>query len=506
MGRQQQKAENLIGQIVPFAQNGEYFFKKGLKYYRRRELYKAKKYFQRAIQYDPNEPIFLCQQAAVLAELSEFEESNTILKRIIDKLDSEMYECYYFLANNYAYLGLFQEAKKYANQYLKFAPDGEFYEDTEDLIDLLSIESSEMNIHLEETDEENLILQQENARELLENGKLEEASEILQQLISDYPEFWSAYNNLALAQFYLGNVKKAIKLTEDVLQKNEGNLHAMCNLAVFFHYLGREKAVEHIVAQLNIVHPIDFDQRSKLGVTFALLGKYEFAYRWLRWLQKFGYEGDVSFYYWLSISAFYTDHNEIANDAWNKVVRMNPEKRNAEPWLNSNMAINEEPLTSSLLEQFKETDNEEKKCLLLFLLMEAGNVESLEEIKRIVSSDSLHYLEEFTNHMLNKLTYDNHKVSPRFVDGYNVIDTLEDQNGWSQIIQQKIYILWFRVLQNGVNDPSINFKNNQAWAAAVEYCFVRAEEYPISQKEIAQKYSISTSTLRKYTQLVMDLI
>ena len=28
-------------------------------------------------------------------------------------------------------------------------------------------------------------------------------------LIKDYPEYWSAYNNLALAYFYLGKIEKA---------------------------------------------------------------------------------------------------------------------------------------------------------------------------------------------------------------------------------------------------------------------------------------------------------
>lgn len=507
MGRQHQsKSKETIGQIVQFSQDGEYFFNKGIKFYRRRDLYKAKKYFQRAVNFDPLEPVFLCQLAAVLAELGEFEESNRLLIEVVDDLEPEMYECYYFLANNYAYLGLFQEAKKYAKQYLKYAPDGEFYEDTEDLLDLLSIETTELDgIH---DDEDELILKQEYARQLLEEGKLEEASIELHLLVKEYPEFWSAYNNLALAQFYLGNVSKAIKLTEEVLKKNTGNLHALCNLAVFYHYLGREKELDSLVEKLNVVHPIDMDHRSKLGVTYALIGKYEEAYKWLRWLQKYGYDGDAAFYYWLSISSYYTGRKQLAYEAWSKVIKLNPEKKGAEPWLKVQSQSKGQTASQSLIEQFKGSDNEEKKLLILLLLMRSGSLTSLQELKSFIykNTEATLHIKEFTNLMLNKLTNDkNHKVSPCLEDGLNVIESLADHSSWPQTMEQKFYMLWFRVWLNG-KDASINLKNSEAWAAAIEYCCLRAEEFDVTQKEIAEKYLISTSTLRKYMNLVTDLV
>lgn len=493
-----------IGQLVQFAQDGKYFFKKGIKYYRRRDLYKAKKYFERAVQFDPKKSVFLCQLAVVLSELAEFEKSNDILIEIVEKLEPEMYECYSFLANNYAYLGFFQEAKKYAKKYLEFAPDGEFYEDTEDLLDLLSIETNELDGFHDE--EEELINRQEAARGLLENGKLEEASLMLQKIVKEYPEFWSAHNNLSLAQFYLGNVSKAIKIAQDVLKKSEGNLHALCNLAVYYHYLGREKEVAHIVKQLRVVYPIDMDHRSKLGVTFALLGQYEIAFKWLRWLQKFGYEGDGAFYYWLAASAYHTNKKQLADEIWQKVIKLNPEKKGAEPWLKiqaqqpKGKAVNH-----SLIQQFKETDSDEKKLLILLLLKRSGDIRSLEEINSyMLSNNESDIVNEFTVLMLNKLTNKQLKAS-RLVEGLEVIAALSDQCTWPQSLEQKFYMLWFRILLNALHSP-ISFKNNHAWAAAIEYCCLRAEDQQVTQKQIAEKYSISTSTLRKYMNYVTELV
>ena len=50
-----------------------------------------------------------------------------------------MVECHYFLANNYAHLGFFKDAYTHANLYLEMEEDGEFAEDAEDLLDILTL-------------------------------------------------------------------------------------------------------------------------------------------------------------------------------------------------------------------------------------------------------------------------------------------------------------------------------------------------------------------------------
>ena len=50
---------------------------------------------------------------------------------------------------------------------------------------------------------------QEKARRLMESGDFKAAIELLEAMITDNPEFWAAYNNLALAYFYIGETKQA---------------------------------------------------------------------------------------------------------------------------------------------------------------------------------------------------------------------------------------------------------------------------------------------------------
>src|SRR3954471_11391752 len=324
------KARIQKGKILSFVPTGEYYFKKGVKAYHRRDFIKAKKYLGRAIQLEPGEPMITCQLAIVSTELGEFEHSNRLLHEILEALDPEMAECHYFLANNYAHMGFFKDAYHHSKLYLQLDPDGDFSEDTEDLLEVLTLEADEFEEELYEQDD--LIIKQEQARELLESGYFPKAIDLLKDVVKEYPEYWSAYNNLALAYFYLGKVEKAKAILEDVLERNPGNLHALCNKLVFAHYQGQNEFVSKLLQALRKIQPLLSEHQFKLGATFALVGEYELAYLWLKKLYKHGFDGDGPFYYWLAYSAFYTGFENFAKSIWKKVLELNPDKKGSEPW------------------------------------------------------------------------------------------------------------------------------------------------------------------------------
>jgi tetratricopeptide (TPR) repeat protein len=321
------------GEIVSFDQTGEYFFSKGLKAFHRNDFHKSRKYLERAIQYDPTQTVYVYQLAIVLGEIGEYSGANELLQSIVSELKTEQYDCYYYLANNYAHLGLFQEAKNYAYEYLTHAKDGNYIEETHDLLELLNIEGDDLDLGFFGAEDE-LLIKQEEATTFLEKGEFNDAISLFQEITEEYPEFWAAHNNLALAYFYSGNEKKAIALIEDVLQKNEGNLHACCNLTIFYYYMGLTDLVEEMFIQLEKVSPIDVDYRYKLGATFAIIGKYENAFQWLRHLYAHQYEGDAAFYYWLSIAAYYCGNEALSQKVWEIVIKLTPDKKGSEPWLN----------------------------------------------------------------------------------------------------------------------------------------------------------------------------
>lgn len=330
MSKDSKATKKTTGMLLSFSQTGEYYFTKGLKAYQRRDFHKAVKYLRRALQLEPGESMIACQLAIILSETGQYKESNRLLHTILEEWDEEMVECHYLLANNYAHLGLFKDAHHHAEMYMELEVDGEFTEDAEDLLDLITLEAEDLEDDLYEHDD--LILKQEEARELLESGTFPQAIELLEEVIEDYPEYWSAYNNLSLAYFYSEETEKANELLTEVLEKSPGNLHALCNKTIFAYFEKDWQLVKKMKEALMKVMPLSLEHQLKLGTTFALIGEYETSYSWLKRLQKMGFDGDTSFYYWLSYSAYHTDRNEVAEKTWHKVIQLSPEKEGQEPW------------------------------------------------------------------------------------------------------------------------------------------------------------------------------
>ena len=96
-----------------------FFFERAVQSLDRLHYEKALKYFRRAVEYEPNNPVNHCNMAGILSELSQYEESNRILRHIVEDIDDTMTECYFYMANNYANMDNFEAAEVVLVQYLE---------------------------------------------------------------------------------------------------------------------------------------------------------------------------------------------------------------------------------------------------------------------------------------------------------------------------------------------------------------------------------------------------
>lgn len=495
MEKQNRKESQHSSKVIPFIQTGEYYFKKGLKAYRQHDIYKSIKHFKRAIQLEPKEPMFLCQLSVALTEIGDYILSNQYLTQIMEDPNFDMPECFYFMANNYAHLGLFQEAGKHAQAYLDREPDGDFSEDAEDLLDLLLLEEVDFEDSANQQDE--LIVMQEQARDYLETGRLDEAVTLLKEIIREYPEFWSAYNNLALAYFYSGDVENASEILDEVLSKNAGNLHALCNSLVFLYYQRKNQQVKELTKRLALIHPILSEHRYKLGATFGLVGRHDLAYKWLRSLQRSGFEGDETFYYWLSHSAYFTEHHDVAQNAWKRVLEENPNKKGSAPWESDRTKS-----ISDVLDRWLTGDFIEERLYGLFLASKTNSSLARKDIKHIKFHATLE--QEFANYVLSKKKKTGN-IPTYIIDGYNIADTLFTKNKHDDSANEELYLTWLMIYDEAVK-RQFNVSNWQAWAAATEYIWRNHGSRTITQQQVAAKYNISKTTVMKYVKFVKELL
>jgi tetratricopeptide (TPR) repeat protein len=493
------KAAKQKAKVLSFIPTAEYYFTKGVKAYHRRDFHKAKKYFLRALQLEPGEPMITCQLAVLHTEMGEYQQSNRLLHMILDELDEQMYECHYFLANNYAHLGLFKDAHHHANLYIQLDPYGEFAEDTKELLELLTLE-------VEEIEEDNfyehddLIVQQEHARDLLESGHFPKAIEVLSSIIKEYPEYWSAYNNLALAYFYLGETERAFAILDEVQKKNPGNLHAMCNRLVFYYYQHDWKQVKRLKEALSKIKPLAIDHQYKLGTTFALVKEYELAYTWLRKLQKRGYEGEGAFYYWLAYSAYFTGHEQTARHVWKKVIELNPEKEGFEPWNESKQNFDGfEGHVPSIVKKLHSHYVEER----LFALFLAAVSKQKDEIFASIDQGAYKNFSSLERDYLSwlKTDGDRHLLFP----AHEIAEILYQKHRPIGPAESGLYLMWFSIFVKITNE-GLSLKNRQAWAAAVEYVWLNLRNEKTTQSALADKYGISPATMQKYVKLVKTFL
>ncbi len=127
--------------VIPIAQDASYYAQKGTYYNQKNRLSKALLYLQKAVEAGPDDPLNHYNLACLLSKVDRLKEANYIFKHIVQNMDAELTECYFFMAINYGLMEDLLEAKRCLLKYLHATPDGDMAEEAEDL--LLSMEDED---------------------------------------------------------------------------------------------------------------------------------------------------------------------------------------------------------------------------------------------------------------------------------------------------------------------------------------------------------------------------
>ncbi|WP_028594377.1 tetratricopeptide repeat protein [Paenibacillus assamensis] len=343
--------------IVAFPVDGAAYAERGMKALERLRYDKALTYFRKAVQCEPDNPIHQCNLAGVLAESGQFEESNQILEHVVHHVEPEMTDCFYYMANNCAYLEQFEQAEALLRHYLKEDPYGAYAEEAEEMLQMLmndmhhsnqpvrskaerlkekkeqlseSFSSKEVEDDVVEeqehfnSDDESEI-SHERARALLEEGKFIEAERMLLEVLEQDPDYLAARNNLALAYYYMGRFDEAVSTLENVLERDSGNLHALCNLVIFEKHAGNDVRVADLVQVLSKTEPFHQEHAFKLATTMGSLGEHSEAYRHLKRLIVKGAVSDASVYHYAAVAACHVNRYDEAGRWWATCRRLDNE-------------------------------------------------------------------------------------------------------------------------------------------------------------------------------------
>ena len=491
--------------VISFLPDGDFYRKRAMQAMQREQFTDAEKYYKRALDLNPNDALTNMEFGVFIMEVGRFEDAYELLQTA-DNLNPNNEETTFYLAEIHAHLGLLREAKQYALKYVALAPEGLFVEEAHEISEFADQE--EMYVEEGEQLDGEVLFMQEKARRMMELGDFEDAIEVLEKLSLDYPKTWAIHNNLALAYFYIGKEKHAEEILYDVLREEKGNIHALCNLAVFFYYNRDEERLDNIMKLLSKIKPYQFEQRYKLGATFALTGRYEEAYHWLRSLQKRGFEGDIGFYFWLANAAYFTGHRKVAEQANEALLKLDPSKEGLEPWnsLDDDIDLDSyEEDVPFLLEKIASSYSSER-MLGLYLVGKSSHLQEILSHPGYINVEDLSAAEKlFLAHSLDYSVKVTDAFEKSLKKALAVCDVLYEQ--FKPLNQQgvQLFQMWFTLCENGLKEQ-YKFSNVQALAAAVDYMFHTAHYEKVTKKSIAGEYGVSVATLSKYIQELVHFL
>ena len=501
-----QRQKEKLNNVVSFIPNGDYYFNKALKAMDKDQMDKAYKYMKRAAELSPDDAHVLMQFGILEMEAQNFEKAYELIHTAYS-LDPSESEHVFFLAEISGCIGMVRDAQKYAEMYINMEPDGMYVEEAEEIIEFVQYEEND-NEQYDEEDSEKLIAQ-EKARRFMENGQFPQAIEVLEQLIERFPDLWPAFNNLALAYFYVGDAEQARALLHQVLRENFGNLHALCNLAVIAYYEKDDQELAQLVEMLKKINPYDWENRYKLGATLALIGEYDIAYKWLQSMKRKGFAGDTGFYFWLAQAAYFSGHVEEGKQAWKILVDIDPSKEGFEPWIDVEKQTNEESLENNrefIVEKII-SKYSTHRMFGFFLLSKSAYKQEIIAHPKLIDLSKYSGVEKLClAYALGHQFNDANKMEKNFERSMEVAEELYKNTSSLTLEIQYLFQMWFVLCERALKED-YPFKNVKALAAAVEYMFFSTiNSQKVTKKHYALKYGISVATLTKYVEELIEYL
>lgn len=551
--------DQLEGKVLPLEMDAGFFFERAVSSLDRRHYDKALKYFRKAAEYEPQNPVNHCNLAGILSEMGDFEASNASLSVVLDEIDPNMTECYFYMANNYANMNMFEAAEQALVTYLEKDASGQFLEESEEMMELLQYEL-ERPTKVTSIKAMEGVVEHDRARLWLEEGKFVQAVKLLEEIVENQPDFHSARNNLALGYYYLGRFHKALDMVEEVLKQEPGNLHALCNLAIFSQHVGDQEAMDALAARLGKIVPFHREHVFKLATTMGILGDHETAYsHFVRLLREEEVVPEPSLYHYAATAALYTGRLQAAEKLWRQVKILDPASPVADYYLDWMLLLQKEPGADEeeairaampvisyqyhlpFEEQLKYWgDSEEEltaellanplvrascfwalrhgddtvKLQVIEALRSIADQEAESELRAFLQNpDEDPQLKETARFVLRKWSADqecaagdSQQLPVWKVEWQAVLDlvSIQTNEDFDAEQMQDLKSLWTEFLTSLYPDvPEI--KHLEGWAAALEYLVAKLHQLPLTYKLLAERYDISASMIRRYAERIDEV-
>lgn len=558
MSQRKRAAQGRRPKVIPIRLDATFFFERAVQSLDRYHYDKALKYFRKAVEFEPENPVNHCNMAGILSEMGRYEESNDVLRSVLDRIDPAMTECYYYLANNYANMELYEAAEEALVRYLENDAEGQFLDEADELLDLLKFELNRPTRLSTIKSKEN-VFAHDKARELLEAGHFADAVSLLENIIKREPGFLAARNNLGLAYYYMGLFEKSIVTITEVLEAEPGNLHALCNLAIFYQHSNQEGPLRELVNRLSKTLPFHPEHVFKMATTLGIVGEHREAYRHFRRLLRTGeLAGEPSLHHFAAVAAANLGRYAEAEKHWQQAEKLDvgspvpayylrkldkvrqggenppahyhyhlPFEEQFRQWESNPSLVREalkrEPLIrSSFFWALRHGDRKTKVQVIqaLGLIADAEVIEALKAF--LIDADEEDELKRVAVLVLRSIgvqealqvTFDGRTLTlearrksarlPVWDSAWQTVleHALAGMSGRYDVVQQHdMMTLWVDYLSRVYPDvPKLH--KSTGWAAALEYWTAKMHRRTVTYADLVSRYGVSQASISRYANRI----
>lgn len=310
------------GNILSFNQPAEFFIKKAEKHIDAGNLLEALSLYRCVLGMEPQNVEYLLNIAQIYSEMGLYAESNDVLLKIA-KYGNTPTECLFALGCNYMGMKNYELADEAFEQYLSIDPEGEYAEDIDELFDIIDEEEYEEEGTLHDINRRMLIDESCKGKQYLDKGDYKNAIRHLENVVKKDDTIFSAMNNLALAYFFDGKKQKAVETSERVIAVQPLNLHACCNLALFYSELNDHARASVYLNKLDTLLDIEPEDMHKVALTYCELGYHEKAYKWFLKITAFQ-PYDIRILHFCGLAALNCGQYAEALNCFNKILKIDP--------------------------------------------------------------------------------------------------------------------------------------------------------------------------------------
>ncbi|MCS6812627.1 MAG: tetratricopeptide repeat protein [Cyanobacteria bacterium] len=208
---------------------------------------------------------------------------------------------------------------------LATSPDLGRAEDIQRTLKELQAKSTELlqEIGLSGEDAQELAALHEQMQVKMEQGNIDAALRVADELLARKPDFVPALNNLSMMQYLRGDVSAAIATAERTLTIDPHNAHALSNLIRYLHFAGRTDEAMTYVDRLKAVdtsRAVNFIKQAEalsyLGLDQDVLNVAEIA-------AKSGFQNGLLSHF-AGAAALRLGHHDDARRYWQQAVKLTP--------------------------------------------------------------------------------------------------------------------------------------------------------------------------------------